>query len=91
MVAKVEPRPVVSIVAQPEPDLKLDLPDVLTPGELAEFLRTTPAALAQMRWKKVGPDHFYMGRQVRYMSVAVAAWIATNTAFMSASSNSEGP
>jgi len=42
------------------------LPALATPAELAEYLRTTTASLAQDRYKGTGPKYMKRGRRVLY-------------------------
>ena len=40
--------------------------DLATPGEVATYLRTTEARLAQMRYQGTGPKYVKVGRRVLY-------------------------
>jgi hypothetical protein len=42
------------------------LPALATPAEVAEYLHTTPASLAQDRYRGVGPKFIKRGRRVLY-------------------------
>lgn len=46
-----------------------------TAKEVAEYLRTTPAALAQMRYLGTGPMFRKLGNRVRYDWADVTAWV----------------
>lgn len=57
----------------------LDLPEVLTAPELAKFLRTTAAALAQDRYHGRGVPFVKFGsKRVRYLRQDVIDYIAAN-------------
>jgi hypothetical protein len=50
--------------------------ELATPKEVAEVLRTTPARLAQMRYRGDGPHFIRAGRRrVLYRWVDVEQWI----------------
>ncbi|MGM7696843.1 helix-turn-helix domain-containing protein [Microbacterium sp. A84] len=55
------------------------LPFALTAAKAAAHLGITEAALAQMRWRRDGPDYVKHGRAVRYLPSAIEAWWETNT------------
>jgi hypothetical protein len=44
-------------------------------SEVAAALRTTPAALAQMRYRGDGPPFFRLGRRILYRWEDVEQWI----------------
>ncbi|MFX1784308.1 DNA-binding protein [Prescottella equi] len=46
------------------------------PEEVAAYLRTSPARLAQLRYKGNGPRFVRDGRRVLYRWVDVHAWVA---------------
>ena len=51
-------------------------PDLATPAEVAEALHTTPASLAQMRYRGDGPKFVRVGRRrVLYRWVDVEQYI----------------
>lgn len=50
--------------------------DLLTPTQLSEELDMTVEALAQWRYKGVGPRFLKEGRWVRYRRQDVEAWLA---------------
>ncbi len=51
--------------------------ELATPTEVAEALRTTPASLAQMRYRGDGPKFVRAGRRrVLYRWVDIEQWIA---------------
>lgn len=54
----------------PEP-----LEPLLTCREVAAVLKVTEAALAQLRWKGIGPSYVKFGRSVRYRQTDIAAYI----------------
>lgn len=54
------------------------LPPVITPGELAAILKTTPAALAQERYRGSGIPYVKWGSRVRYLAADVARFLADN-------------
>jgi hypothetical protein len=52
------------------------VPDLATPAEVAEALHTTPASLAQMRYRGDGPKFVRVGRRrVLYRWVDVEQYI----------------
>ena len=52
------------------------IPELATPAEVAEALHTTPASLAQMRYRGDGPKFVRAGRRrVLYRWVDVEQWI----------------
>ncbi|BCZ24846.1 helix-turn-helix domain-containing protein [Mycobacterium senriense] len=56
-----------------------DLPEVMTSAELAKFMRTTPASLAQDRYLGRGVPFVRFGeRRVRYLRSDVLAYLAAN-------------
>ena len=55
-----------------------ELPPVMKPHELAPVIRTTVAALAQDRYRRVGIPYVKLGRRVRYMRADVAGHLAAN-------------
>jgi hypothetical protein len=55
------------------------LPPLATPVEVAEYLRTTTAALAQDRYKGTGPKFIKRGRRVLYRWSDVLEWLDRNT------------
>lgn len=50
--------------------------DLLTPAEVAEYLRTTTGVLAKWRYLGTGPAYVKSGRSVRYRRDAVEAHLA---------------
>lgn len=53
---------------------------LVKPAEVAEYLGTTTANLAQMRYRGTGPKFVKLGhRAVRYSWENVHAWIEANT------------
>lgn len=50
-----------------------------TPGEVAEYLGTSVAALAQHRYRGTGPAFIKAGRKVLYRWSAVEDWLNANT------------
>jgi hypothetical protein len=55
------------------------LPALGTPAEVAEYLRTTTAALAQDRYKGIGPKFVKRGSRVLYRWSDVSEWLERNT------------
>lgn len=54
--------------------------ELFRPAELAAYLGTTTGALAQMRYRGVGPKFIKLGaKAVRYSLTDVNAWLAANT------------
>lgn len=54
------------------------LPEVLTPAELADFLRTTTASLAQDRYLGRGIPFIKHGKRVRYLRQDVLDYLTAN-------------
>jgi len=54
-------------------------PPLATPVGVAEYLRTTTAALAQDRYKGTGPKFIKRGSRVLYRSSDVGEWLDRNT------------
>ena len=54
------------------------LPPLATPVEVAEYLRTTTAALAQDRYKGTGPKFIKRGSRVLYRWSDVGEWLDRN-------------
>lgn len=55
-----------------------ELPEVMTPAELAEYLRTTTASLSQDRYLGQGVPFVKYGKRVRYMRQDVLDYLAAN-------------
>jgi hypothetical protein len=55
------------------------LPPLATPIEVAEYLHTTTAALAQDRYKGTGPKFIKRGSRVLYRWSDVLEWLDCNT------------
>lgn len=54
--------------------------ELVSPVALAEYLGTTTGALAQMRYRGMGPRFIKLGaKAVRYNMSDVSAWLAANT------------
>lgn len=52
------------------------IPELATPAEVAKALHTTPASLAQMRYRGDGPKYVRAGRRrVLYRWVDVEQWL----------------
>lgn len=43
--------------------------------EAAEYLGTTVAQLARLRWEGIGPAYTRLGRSIRYRWVDIDAWV----------------
>lgn len=52
---------------------------LITPKELAEYLSTTTANLAQLRYRGEGPAFIRAGRSIRYRESTVQEWLDENT------------
>ncbi|MFZ2177025.1 MAG: helix-turn-helix domain-containing protein [Rhodococcus sp. (in: high G+C Gram-positive bacteria)] len=50
-----------------------------TPNEVAAYLRTSAAKLAQDRYRGIGPKFIKHGRRVLYRWADVQAWADANT------------
>jgi hypothetical protein len=59
--------------------LSPQLPPLAAPAEVAEYLRTTTAALAQDRYKVTGPKFIKRGSRVLYRWSDVLEWLDRNT------------
>ncbi|MFD6357899.1 helix-turn-helix transcriptional regulator [Nocardia tengchongensis] len=57
-----------------------DNSSLATPAEVAALLRTTAAALAQMRYRGEGPTFRKLGRRVLYRWDDVTAWVDARAA-----------
>jgi hypothetical protein len=55
------------------------LPALATPAEVAEYLRTTTAALAHDRYRGTGPKFIKRGSRVLYRWSDVLEWLDRNT------------
>jgi hypothetical protein len=55
------------------------LPALATPAEVAEYVRTTTAALAQERYRGIGPKFIKHGSRVLYRWPDVLEWLDHNT------------
>lgn len=54
--------------------------ELVSPVVLAEYLGTTKGALAQMRYRGMGPKFIKLGaKAVRYSMTDVNDWLAANT------------
>jgi predicted DNA-binding transcriptional regulator AlpA len=49
--------------------------ELLTPKETADWLRTSPGSLANMRYHADGPPFIRIGRRVLYDREEVAKWL----------------
>jgi hypothetical protein len=56
-----------------------DVPRLATPAQVAKYLYTTEAALAQMRYMGSGPKFIKIGRRVLYNWDDLLDWIRNNT------------
>ena len=56
-----------------------ELPRLATPAEVADYLHTTTAALAQDRYKGTGPKFIKHGSRVLYRWSDVLEWLDRNT------------
>jgi hypothetical protein len=56
-----------------------EMPDLATPGEVAEYLRSSVARLAQLRYVGGGPKFIKVGRKVLYRWSDVSDWLDHNT------------
>jgi len=52
-----------------------EMPDLGTPGDVAQYLHTTVANLAQLRYLGRGPKFIKVGRRVLYRWSDVADWL----------------
>jgi len=55
-----------------------ELPEVMTPAEVAQFLRTTTASLAQDRYLGRGIPYTKFTKRVRYLRQDVFDYLAAN-------------
>ena len=67
----------MALPATPDIDLS-GLPPVITPDELADVLKTTPAALAQERYRGTGVPYVKWGSRIRYLREDVIRFLADN-------------
>ncbi|MGE0215895.1 hypothetical protein [Mycolicibacterium sp.] len=57
-----------------------DNPDLLyPPKDVAAYRHTTETALAQERWRGVGPRYLKLGKRVFYRAGDLKAWLEANT------------
>jgi hypothetical protein len=61
------------------PVMSDQLPALATPADVAEYLHTTTAALAQDRYKDTGPKFIKHGSRVLYRWSDVLEWLDRNT------------
>ncbi|CAN5524317.1 hypothetical protein BH09ACT7_BH09ACT7_08520 [soil metagenome] len=54
------------------------LPSVMTPPQLAGYLQTTPAALAQDRYLGRGVPYTRVGRRIRYLKEDILKYLENN-------------
>lgn len=57
----------------------MEVETLLTPGELADRVRTTVGNLARQRSMKTGPPYIKVGGSVRYRWSDVSAWLDERT------------
>lgn len=57
----------------------IDTRKLAIPEEAAEFLRTTPGVLQQLRFRGVGPRYVKSGRRVLYSWADLNAYVEENT------------
>ena len=57
----------------------VEMPDLATPVEVAEYLRSSVARLAQLRYMGQGPKFIKVGRKVLYRWSDVSDWLDRNT------------
>jgi hypothetical protein len=60
-------------------ELPPGLPELGTPPQVAKYLYTTEAALAQMRYMGTGPKFIKAGHRVLYRWADVLEWLDNNT------------
>ena len=51
---------------------------LLTASDVSQWLATSEAALAQLRYRHEGPAYIHLGRSVRYRAADVEAYISEN-------------
>ena len=51
---------------------------LLTASDVSQWLATSEAALAQLRYRHEGPAYVHLGRSIRYRAVDVEAYIGEN-------------
>jgi Helix-turn-helix domain len=56
-----------------------EMADLGTPGQVAEYLRSSVNTLAQLRYMGRGPKFIKVGRKVLYRWSDVADWLDRNT------------
>jgi excisionase family DNA binding protein len=49
---------------------------LLTPDEVAQYLRIPKGTLANWRYQSIGPPYVRLGRHVRYHLDALERWVA---------------
>lgn len=59
--------------------IAFDNPDLLfTPRDVAEYRHTSETALAQERWRAIGPRYLKFGKRVFYRSADPKTWLDAN-------------
>lgn len=65
---KIDPPPSRGSASAPQP--------LATPQEVADYLRKPVKTLTEWRYRDIGPEYTYSGRDVRYDWDDVLAWVA---------------
>ena len=55
------------------------LDELLTPRQVADYIGTPEAVLAQERYRGIGPAYVRLGRRIRYRAKDIAAYLDANT------------
>ena len=50
---------------------------LLSPEEVEELFGIKKATLSQWRWKRIGPDFFKVGSNVKYSMEEIERWLET--------------
>ncbi len=57
----------------------MELPEVATAAQVAEYLQTSEAALAQDRYLRRGVPYTRVGRRIRYLRADVLSYLGSNS------------
>ncbi|MDR3484262.1 MAG: helix-turn-helix domain-containing protein [Bradyrhizobium sp.] len=59
----------------PAPKIDRDMERLLTPKEMAKFLRVSQSWLAKARMRGDGPPYMLFGRSIRYSEAGTMRWM----------------
>jgi hypothetical protein len=68
-----------STLTAPSPSVSsADVPELMTPKEVAALLRCTVAALSQLRYRDEGPTYISIGRKILYRREDIRIYLKQN-------------